>query len=138
MAGLFRKKKNRPLVVPPPPQGDLPIFPSPPEADLSDMSEEPEINSKQVKPMIDDLELSEESEASAEGKSSTFVKIDTFRVVINEIMDLRSRLEKSGKIVTRMEEVQEQQNNLLKLWYHNIKTMREKLVYADEVLFKRR
>lgn len=137
MSGLFRRKKNRPLVVPPPPHGDLPIFPSASEADLSEISEEPEI-SPQAEHMIDDLELPEEPEVVAQGRSSTFIKIDTFRAVINEIMDLRSRLEKSGKIVTRLEEVQEQQNNLLKLWHHNIKTMREKLVYADEVLFKRR
>ena len=127
MSGLFTRKK-RPLVVPPAPH-EMPTFPSLPE--IEDKLEEPEH-------FIDDLELpSSEPEFSESNQMSTFVKMETFQAVLADVVSVRSRLDKSVRVVMRLEEVHEEQNNLLKSWQSDIKVIHEKLNYIDNVLFKR-
>lgn len=134
MSGFFSKKK-RPLVVPPPPH-ELPEFPSPSDSDLSDDLP----NSKEIP--LDDLDLPkdempiEKPEFHEREVSSTFVRLETLQSVVDDVHNVRSRLEKSARVVVRLEEVHEEQNNLLQSWHNDIKTMHDKLIYVDEVLFK--
>lgn len=124
-------------MVPPPPH-ELPEFPSP-----SDVDQEKSLEVDQGEPSDDEMgpkddEMSEERKPEFHERelSSTFVKAETLQSVIDDIHSVRSRLEKSARVVVRLEEVHEEQNNLLQSWHNDIKTMHDKLIYIDEVLFK--
>ena len=161
--GLFNKKKSKISVVPPPPSGDLPSFPSPqeldnflrkdksdrlslPDLELPELPEAPIISEIKLRPskLVPPRSMSSMSSIPKlrparleEENRPVFLKDDLFQAVINDINNVRIRLEKSNRMIARLEEVHDTQNHLLHNWHETMKDFHEKLLFVDGILFKR-
>ena len=58
--------------------------------------------------------------------------------MIDEVGQLKSSLDRADDVVTHLEGFKEDQDNAFKKWMNQIKNIHEKLIYADETLFKSR
>ena len=156
MFDLFKKKKSRISIVPPPP-ANLPSFPSPQEfdefirKDKNDMAELPELPDMPEPPSAVSGSRFVQSKSASPSKSRAksqfsediamrpvFLKADLFQAVINDINHVRTRLEKSNRMIARLEEVHDSQNHLLHNWQSTLKDFNEKLLFVDGILFKKR
>jgi len=146
--GLFKKKKSKISIVPPPPSGDLPSFPSPQELDdflqkdktslkFPELPELPEPSMPQSAPHLKFNRPASTAKSAKSDDSPVFLKADSFQAVLGDINDLRARLEKSNRMIARLEEVHDSQNHLLHNWHETLKDFHEKLLFVDEILFKR-
>ena len=129
MFGLFRKKKR--ISVVPAALPDLPAFPAPEEveglAHMPEFPQMPEAMEPIALPRRDVREL----------RRPVFLKQDMFESVINDIQSVRSRLDKSERMVARIEEVHDSQGRLLQSWNGTMKDIHDKLLFIDNILFKK-
>lgn len=123
-------KKKRISVVPAAPS-NLPMFPEPEDIEPGNMPEFPRlpemIESTKAMPRLDTREL----------KQPVFLKADLFESVINDIQSVRGRLDKSERMVARIEEVHDSEGRLLQSWNSTMKEIHDKLLFVDSVLFKK-
>ena len=147
--GLF-KKKGRISVVPAP-LGDLPTFPSP--AELDELRLEPkmpvpkpmhlklppvphmhrmhhQLKSHSAKPHM-------EHTIQSELNRPVFLKADLFQSVLHDVQTVRGRLDKSERMIARLEEVHDSQGRLLENWHSTLKEVHDKLLFVDGILFKK-
>ncbi|HLC19576.1 MAG TPA: hypothetical protein VJK72_01560 [Candidatus Nanoarchaeia archaeon] len=119
MLSLFGKKKRISIVPAMQELPDVPSFPVPDET-LPEFPRLPE-----PKPM---RELRQEA---------VFLKADVLDIVMNDIQTVRGRLDKSEKMVARIEEVHDSQGRLLQSWNGTLKEVHDKLLFLDTILFKK-
>jgi len=162
---LFKKKKSKISIVPPPPPGNLPSFPSPEElddfirkdksdTDSMDLPELPDLPEPPLPGVISNMKFAPPKSTSPRSMSTlksrstgnfseeirtrpVFLKADLFQAVLNDIGNVRTRLEKSNRMIARLEEVHDNQNHLLHNWQSTLKDFHEKLLFVDSILFKK-
>ena len=144
MFNLFNKKKE--LRIPAPPSIEhLPSFPSPRNLERPSEREIEEAVGAQVRTPLakhkegvvekEKLELSELREHKV--SKPIFIHAPTYKALIDEISQMKAQLVEADEIVTTLENFKQDQDKSYRSWQSNIKDIHEKLIYVDEVLFKR-
>ena len=134
MFNLFKKKKE--LRIPTPPSTEhLPSFPSPKSLERPSEGEIKEAVEAQARTPLEKqkgrvveqekLELSEVRDAP------------TYKALIDEIGQMKAQLVEADDIVDTLENFKQDQDKAYRSWQLSIKDIHEKLIYVDEVLFKR-
>ena len=114
MLNLFGKKKRIsivPAMVDLPDAPELPTFPTP----------EPLPEFSRTEPKA----------------GPVFLKAEMLDALLNDIQAVRARLDKSERMVARIEEVHDAQGRLLQSWNGTMKEVHDKLLFLDTVLFKK-
>ena len=124
MLSLFGKKRRIYIVPAMPDMPDVPSFPVPEET-LPEFPKLPgstaPIRETRYEPAV----------------RAVFMKADVLDAVMNDIQTVRGRLDKSEKMVARIEEVHDSQGRLLQSWNGTLKEVHDKLLFLDTVLFKK-
>lgn len=144
MFNLFKKKKE--LRIPTPPSTEhLPSFPSPKSLERPSEGEIKKAVEAQAGTPLEKqkgrvveqekLELSEVREHHV--VKPIFIHAPTYKALIDEIGQMKAQLVEADNIVDTLENFKEDQDKAYRSWQSNIKNIHEKLIYVDEVLFKR-
>lgn len=144
MFNLFKKKKE--LRIPAPPSFDhLPSFPSPKDLEKPSEREIEEAVGAQVRTPLgkhkeevvekESLELSELREHKV--SKPIFIHAPTYKALVDEISQMKAQLVEADEIVTTLENFKGDQDKAYRSWQSDVKDIHEKLIYIDEVLFKR-
>lgn len=65
----------------------------------------------------------------------TFVNVEIFKDILNEIAMIQGRLKESSDSLTRLNEFAEDEGKELKRWQGDVQDVQKKLIYADKTLF---
>ena len=65
------------------------------------------------------------------------MKADLFQSVLHDVQTVRGRLDKSERMIARLEEVHDSQGRLLENWHSTLKEVHDKLLFVDGILFKK-
>jgi hypothetical protein len=135
--GIKQPAKSKIMPVPPVPPEDLPEFPAPSgknklklqDHDSVDVDELFRLNA--VKKEKHDLDVHEVTRP-------IFLRIQTFKSALDELSQVRLKVEGSDKMLSKLESIHGEQHRALNKWRDSMKEVHEKLIFVDEMLFKRR
>lgn len=140
MSGLFSRKKKDLKIPSPPPAEELPSFPLPKKEKEAPKEELPKITPleehKRKAVEKEKRELSEREHLKI--YQPIFVNVHSYKVMIDEINQLKNNLLKADDIVGNLEGFKDDQDSSYKKWFNAVKDIHEKLIYVDETLFKGR
>ena len=126
------KPKKRPVVVPLPPD-ELPSFPSPDELDIEDVDKIEPLRDEPKRPApVFDL-----PRFGSRGEEPLFLRVETYQSVLDMIGYARGHLDRSGRMVTRLEELHDGQKGHLNHIQDELHEAHEKLLFIDSLLFKK-
>lgn len=144
MFGWFQRKK-KPAVIPLPPER-LPSFPAPEELDedmVGPLPGEEELPSpprkaKQSKGPIPTFPQEFLRPIMREDEEPLFLNVESYQTILDTLGYARTHLDRSGRMVARLEELSETQKSHLNHVHDTIHDAHEKLLFLDELLFKKR
>lgn len=132
--GLF-KPKRKPVAIPLPPD-ELPSFPSPEELDIEDVDK--------VEQLREDLDASPARKGPVmsvftrqSNEEPLFLRVESYQSILDLIGYTRNHLDRSGRMVARMEELHDGQKGHLNHIRDEVHEAHEKLLLIDSLLFKR-
>ncbi|MCK4589309.1 MAG: hypothetical protein KAT77_02620 [Nanoarchaeota archaeon] len=141
----FLKKKKELKIPTPPSDTNLPSFPSPKDLEKPSEAEIQEAVGSQAQTPLqkqkqrviekEKLGLSEIREHHV--VKPIFIHAPTYKALIDEVSQMKAQLVEADDIVETLENFKEDQDKAYRSWQSNIKDIHGKLIYVDEVLFKR-
>jgi hypothetical protein len=141
---LFKVNKKKGSTALPPPPAELPTFPEPkaqhfPDPhDIADEAvfEEPEPSTDDFTSRIVSKQRGEVEHHKA--TNPIFLRMHSFKSVVDEVNQVRSSLDESDKMLVRLERLHSDGDRTLRGWHDSMKNIHEKLIFVDELLFKGR
>ena len=68
--------------------------------------------------------------------AQVFVKIDKYRKIMETVGSIRAKVDEAKKILSRINELKEEENREIETWGHEIDSVEEKLNMVTESLSK--
>lgn len=122
----------------PPPPAELPSFPSPEDLDLSLPGEDnglEDASEDELPKLSKSLDI---QPVQAMVSKHIFLNVENFKQMLESVNNIRSSLDKSGKLVTEIESLGSEQSKYYHKWREDIKDAHDKILYVDAILFKQR
>ncbi len=117
----------------------FPSFPIPREIDEHSMGEIKEVAGAESLPEADQkIPSKQKSIKSSPQSKPVFLKIDVFESIVNNIGQVRASLDEDKLLLTRLEDLSAQQENQYQKWRGSLEDVHKKLIFIDEILFRRR
>lgn len=98
------------------------------------------INIPQRKPMPDFFSekhssYGESNEKYREGRNM-FVKIENYKDAMHVMDKVKDKLDEAEKILKRLDDLKQQEDNELTMWHQDLENLKEKLLTIDRTLFE--
>lgn len=141
--GFFNIKKRQLSAIPPPPPEELPVFPSPRELEKASVRGLKEAAGVMARPSLEEFKSTVVAKERHElGKHEAtkpiFLKMHSFKAVMDELGQVRTRLNDADTMLASLEDLHKSQDMASRKWQDAVKDMHQKLIFVDEMLFKRR
>ncbi len=129
--GFKERMRGLDMPIPPPPE-ELPEFPA-----LPAMDEEPEEERSLVEKFRSKAVAKEKQELEKQASEPVFLKVKAFKAVVAEVGQIREHAGRGESMLSKLESLQQEEERALRQWREAARELHEKLIFVDEMLFKR-